>query len=645
MFNLFRSRAKVKQYLMGGLLLLVALSMVTYLIPGGYSSSSGSQDQVIAQIGKETLTARDVQQQMQAAMRSKKFPAEMASYYVGQLIDELISSRALAYEAKRMGMEVTDADLARALRANFPMLFPNGQFVGKDAYAAILQQQQGMTIPDFETELRQQLLLGRMTGLVNDSVIVTPDEVTREFRNKNEKVKLEYVAFSSDKLRSEVNVTPDQIRNYFERTRSQYQSPEKRSFDMLVADEAKLAQKITIPDDELRRIYDANRDQYRVPERVHVRHILLKTTDKSKDELPKIQARAEDLLKQLKSGADFSVLAKKNSDDPGSAAKGGDLGWITRGQTVAAFESAAFSLKPQELSGVIKTEYGFHILQVLEKEEAHVKPFEEVKDQIAQERKRQQVFDDMQRIADQAHDELVKHPQQAAEIASRLGLDLVHVDHAEPEKPVPEIGTNPDFSAALSGLPRGGVTPVFQAPGNKLAVAVVTDVVPAHPSDLAEVEGQIRTTLTNQGASDLAMKRANEVMEKVKAANGDLKKVAQQMGLEVKTTQDFSRDGAADGIGPASLLQAAFQQPVGSVFGPVALDTQRFVCRIESKIPADMTKLDAASRSALQNEIKAQKGRERMDLFMDSVRNALIHEGKLKVNQRVMDRVVESYRG
>jgi len=131
----------------------------------------------------------------------------------------------------------------------------------------------------------------------------------------------------------------------------------------------------------------------------------------------------------------------------------------------------------------------------------------------------------------------------------------------------------------------------------------------------------------------------------VKAANGDLRKVAQQMGLEVKTTQDFSRDGAADGIGPASLLQAAFQQPVGSVFGPVALDTQRFVCRIESKIPADMSKLDEASRSALQNEIKAQKGRERMDLFMDSVRNALMHEGKLKINQRAMDRVVESYRG
>jgi peptidyl-prolyl cis-trans isomerase D len=644
MFNLFRSRAKVKQYLMGGLLLLVALSMVTYLIPGGYSSSAGGADQTIAKIGGESLTARDVQQQMQAAMRSKKFPAEMASFYAGQVIDEMISTRSLVYEAKRMGFEVTDADVANALRANFPMLFPNGQFVGRASYEALLQQQ-GLNIPYFEAELRQQLLIGRLGGVVNDSVIVTPEEVAREYQNKNEKAKLEYVAFSTEKLRSEVSIPPDQIRNYYERTRSQYQDPEKRSFDLLVADETKLSQKITIPDDELRRIYEANKDQYRVPERVQVRHILLKTTDKPAADIAKIQARAEDLLKQLKAGTDFSELAKKNSEDPGSAAKGGDLGWIVRGQTVPAFESAAFSLKPKELSGVIKTEYGFHILQVLAKEDAHTKPFDEVKDQIAQERKNQQVIDDMQKIADQAHDELAKQPQQAAGIASRLGLDLVHVDRTEADKPLPGIGASPDFSSAISSLPKGGVTPVVQVSANKLAVAVITDVFPAHPAELSEVEDQIRTTLTNQRASDLAMTRANELLAKIKAANGDLKKVAQQMGLEVKTTQDFTREGAADGVGPASLLQAAFQQPVGSVFGPVALDTQRFVCRIESKTPADMTKLDAANRSALREEIKSEKARERMDLFMDSVRSALIREGKLKINQGAMERVIASYRG
>ena len=148
MFDLFRSRAKAVRYLLGGLLMLVALSMVVTLIPG-YGTGGGQQDQVLAEVGKETVTARDVQQQMQAAMRNQRFRPEMAGYFAGQLIDEMIGTRALILEAKRLGLEVTDAELARALRTNFPMLFPNGQFVGKEAYSAMLQQQ-GRTIPEFE---------------------------------------------------------------------------------------------------------------------------------------------------------------------------------------------------------------------------------------------------------------------------------------------------------------------------------------------------------------------------------------------------------------------------------------------------------------------------------------------------------------
>jgi peptidyl-prolyl cis-trans isomerase D len=641
MFDLFRSRAKAVRYLLGALLMIVALSMVVTLIPG-YGTGGSQQDQVIANIGKETITAKDVQQQMQAAMRNRAFPPEMASYYVGQLIDEMISTRSLIYQAKRMGFEITDADLARALRTNFPQLFPNGQFVGKEAYAAILQQR-GITIQEFEDQLRQDLLMSRLTSLANDGVVVTPDEIAQEFRRRNEKVKLDYITISAAKFQGEVKVTPEAVRSYFETNRAQFRTPEKRSFDMLVADEARLGQKIAISDADLRRAYDQNKDQFRVPERVHVRHILLKTTDKPKEEVPKIQARAEDLLKQIKGGADFAELAKKNSDDPGSASKGGDLGWIVRDQTVKAFEAAAFALKPKELSSVIKTEYGFHILQVLEKEDAHLKPFEEVKDLIAQEMKKQQVFDSMQKIADQARDELAKNPQQAAKIASNLDLNLIHVDKAAAGAPIPELGNNPDFSDAISALQKGGVTQVMQAPGNKLVVAVVTDVVPARPADLADVEGQIRETLVARGVQSLLMQRANEAAEKAKAS-GDLAKVAKEMGLEVKTTQQFGQDGAADGIGPASMLKPAFTQPVGSIFGPVAVSNDRFVVRIQNRIPADMTKLDAA-RPEIMATLKQRKGRERMELFMDSVRNSLVRDGKVKVHPDVMNRVISSYRG
>ena len=126
--------------------------------------------------------------------------------------------------------------------------------------------------------------------------------------------------------------------------------------------------------------YNSHKDQYRTPERVHARHILLSTTNKPKDEIPKIQAKAEDLLKQIRGGADFAQLAQKNSEDPGSAAKGGDLGWVVRGQMVKNFEDTVFALKPKEVSNVMTTEYGFHIIQVLEKEPARLRPLDEVKD-------------------------------------------------------------------------------------------------------------------------------------------------------------------------------------------------------------------------------------------------------------------------
>ncbi len=639
MFDLFRSRAKAVRYLLGGLLLLVAISMVVTLIPG-YGTGGGSQDQIVAEIGKDVITTRDVSEQMNTAMRARNVPREMASIFLNQLVDQMITERALVYEAQRLGFQVSADDVAKAIRATIPQLFQNGQFVGKDVYAAFLAQQ-NTTIPEFEANMRKRLLLVRLQNLVAESVVVSPSDIEREYKRRNEKAKLEYIALTPAKFRSEVTVTPDEIKNYYQANKAQFRVPEKRAFDLLVVDEAKVSSRIQIPEAQLRQAYEANKDQFRTPERVHVRHILLKTTDVPKDDIPKIEAKAQELRKQV-NNTNFADLAKKDSQDPGSAAKGGDLGWIVRGQTVKAFEDAAFSLKPGDISNVIKTEYGFHILQVLEKEPARLKPFEEVKDQLAAERKKQSVYDTMQKLADEAHDELTKSPQAADQIAQKLDITLIKVPPAGAGDPVPEFGVNPDFQDALSQLQKGGVTPVMQAPGNKLAVAVVTNVVPARDAELSEVEGQIRDRLTTEKLNALFDRKAREAAEQAK--NGDLAAVAKSLGLEVKTTQDFSPTGAADGIGVASLVHQAFEEPVGSVFGPVGSSPdQRFICKIVSRTPADMSKL-AEQRSSIADALKGERMRERYELFQDSVRSALIKKGKVKVHEDVINRLAATYR-
>jgi peptidyl-prolyl cis-trans isomerase D len=642
MFNLFRSRAKAVRYVLGGLMLLVAASMVTYLIPG-FGSMNSSGDETVAEIGHESVTSREVQLYVQRVMKNRQIPSNLLQVFVPQIVDQMINERAMVYAAHEMGFEVSDSDLSEAIQQIFPQLFQDGKFAGRDAYASVLAEQ-NLGIQEFERMVRNEILRSRLTALVASGVVVTPDEVEQAFRLKDEKVKLEYLVIAPAKLRGQVKVSPEEVANLYKTNEAAYRLPEKRKFQMLVVDEAKVASSITLPEAELRRAYESEKERFRMPERVHARHILLKTTDKPQNEVPKIQARVEDLLKKIKGGADFADLAKKNSEDPGSAAKGGDLDWITRGQTVKNFEDTAFSLKPKELSGVVKTEYGFHIIQVLDKQAAHVKTFEEVRKDLDTEKKRQLVFDRIQSLADQARAELAKSPRSAEAIARTLNIQFVDVPPVKPGEPIPEVGASKELDDAISAVKQGEVTPVVQVSGNRLVVGVLTDIIPSQPAKLADVEAQIRAGLTESKLRDLVEAKSREAMMKVTASGGDVKKVAQSMGLDFRTSSEFTRVGNVEGLGNAAQLVMAFDKPVGGFFGPVTIQENHVVCKVVAKIPADLSKL-ALDRDSLAQEIKRNKARERVDLFEDGVRAALIRKGKVKVHQKVIDRIAGSYRG
>jgi len=642
MFDLFRSRAKVVRIMLGGLLLLVALSMVTYLIPG-VGLNTGADAQVVAEFGKEVLSLPRVQQVVQQELRGQSIPPNMAAIFVPQIANQLITEYAVAFQAERMGFRVSEADLARTIRRILPQLFLGDQFAGREQYSAALAQQ-NLTIPQFEETLRKQLLVEALRKMVIESVVVSASDVEREFHARNDKVKIEYAAVAPDKLISEAVVRPDEIKGQFERNRAAYQIPEKRSLDLLVVDQAKVAAAVAAPESELRRAYEQNKDAYRVPERVHVRHILLKTTDVPKEEIAKIEAKAGDLLKQLKSGADFAALAKKNSEDAGSAPKGGDLSWVVRGQTVKAFEDAAFSLKVGEISGVIKTEYGFHILQVLEKQEAHLQPFEEVKAQLAADLNKQAVFDRMQTLSDNARAALDKDPRSGPKVAEALGLQFIRADKIGPGEPIPEIGPSPELQDALSSLRKDEVSPVVQISPTRLAVAVVTDVVPSRQAELAEVESQIRTQLQSEKVRQLVGERAKQLFEKAKSLNGDLKKAAQSVGVETKTSAEFSRDGNIEGLGSAAYINEAFKAPVGELLGPSAVNQSQVVYKVVARVAADASQM-AAERDSMVEQLKNSRARARVEIFEDSLRQRLIKEGKIKVYQDVINRLISSYRG
>jgi peptidyl-prolyl cis-trans isomerase D len=642
MFDLFRSRAKAVRYLLGAVLVVVAIMMVLTLIPG-VGTPTAPNAQVVAEVDGEPLSLIEVQRTVQSQIQAQSFPASMASVFVPQIADRMIMEYAMAYQSKRMGFEVTDSDVAAAIRQLLPQLFEDGKFAGREAYAAMLAQRQ-TTIEHFESMLRKQLLIEKLQSLLMEGVVVSNAEVEAEYRRKNEGVKIEYISVDSTKLFSQVSVSPEEIKAYYEANRASYQMPETRSARILLIDYGPVSRSIEVPDSELRAAYERQKDSYRTPERVRVRHILLKTTDKTQEEVSKIRTRAEGLLKQVKQGADFADLAKKNSDDPGSASKGGDLDWVTRGQTVPAFEQAAFSLKPKEISNLITTEYGFHIIQVMEKQEARLQPFEEVRSQLLEEVRKQRVIDTMESLADQARAALVKDPSSAEKIAQSMNLLLVRADKLAAGEPFPVLGTAPDLSEAISSLRKNEVAPVVQISTDRLAIAVVTDVFPARPAELPDVEGKIRGTLGTEKLNQLVERRAKEAYEKVTAMGGDLKKAAQALGLEWKNPPAFGLEGNVEGLGTADYVKEAFTKPVGTVFGPITVNDRRFICKVTEKIPADMAKLEPR-RADLTEQIKGARAQERMELFQKSLRDQLIKDGKLKINQDVIDRLAASYRG
>ena len=642
MFDLFRSRDKAVRLLLTGMLVVVALSMVTYLIPqtGTGSSGSAGDSTVAAQIGREQVTAEDVSRAIQNMTRNRQLPPELLSIYVPQIVNQMINDRVLAYEATRLGLKVTSEETDSAIVDTLPpQLVKDGKVDG--ATLAAMLQQEGMTLAALKDQTARQLLVNRLQQIVVNGVVVSPQEIEREYRKRNEKVKLQYAVLLPAKYQSEAEPTDAELKAYYDSHKSDFRVPEKRSYAILMLDPALIGAQSPPTDAQLQAEYNARRTEFQVPERVKVRHILLKA-DASND--AQIKPKAEALLKQIQGGADFAALAKTNSEDTGSGAQGGELGWIVKGQTVPEFEKAAFSLGVGQTSGLVKTTYGYHIIQVEAHEQAHLQPFDEVKGKLIADYEARLASQKMQDLSDKAIAALHKDPSHPDQVANSLGLPLIHADNIAAGDPIPGgIGTSKDFDDAVAALRKGEVTagPVSLT-GGKAVVAVVTDVQPSHQATFEEARNEVKNKATQDKLNKLIADKAKELADKTQAMGGDLEKAAKSMNIEVKTTGDLDRQGTIESVGSVSTITDAFTKPVGTVLPPIGIPNGRAVVKIVSKTPADMLALPLMSNS-IRDELRQQKQRDRAQLFEEGLRSRLTADGKLKIHQDVINRIVQSY--
>ncbi|MFL6447817.1 MAG: peptidylprolyl isomerase [Bryobacteraceae bacterium] len=639
MFDLFRSREKSVRILMTVLLGLIAISMLWYLIPGGSGGLGSGGDNVVASVGDEKITTTDLQRGLQAVTRGQaNLPKSIMAMYAPMMLNQMIEGKAMAYKARQMGLKVSDQELGDAIENQFA-----AQLGGKfdiNIYRSVLAQQ-GLTERDFETRQRESMLASRLENLEMQSLIVTDAEARAEYQRKNLKVGLQYLSFDSKAFAGKVDKNPSLVKAYFDKNRSTFRIPEKRDFDYMVGSSADFVQSAHISESDLQRAYREGMDSYRQPERVQVRHILIKTQGKPKEEVPKLKAKAEDILKQLQHGGDFAELAKKNSEDTGSGAKGGELGYIVRGQTVPNFEKAAFSLKPGELSGIVETEYGYHILQVENKQEAHTQTFEEVRPQLLAEAQKQAGAESLTKAIEAAHSEVSKNPGQDEAIAKKYGLKFFRLNGSTNGQTLPELNT-PEVTSAIFSASKGTVTNVVNVDAQgKDAFAVVKNIVPARNAEFNEVQSDVLQKYTDAEASRLAQDAAKAAADRAKKGE-TLEAIGKSLGVPVKTAAPFSPDGAAEGIGPASLFPGLFNDKVGDVVGPVAAQSAQFVCKVAERIPADMTQF-AKNKDSVVQSINQQRQAVQQPLFRDHVVSELKRQGKVKINQETMNRLVGSY--
>src|SRR5882762_4918773 len=398
MIRFLQTPGPVKKIILSGILLVFCGAMVITLIPGGLGSDLMGQPTrgVIAKVAGQDITTQEVQERAKA-MVQQQFPqggamtSQLLPLFLPRAVEQLIAGKAIVAEANRLGLKATDADLRDELEHGRygVTLFPGGKFIGQEAYEGLLSQN-NLTVEVFERDVKNDILQQKLVTLVTGSAAVSPAEIRQQFQKSNTKVKFEYAVLSPVDIRKGLHPTDQELKAFYERNKASYNNsiPEKRKIEYLFLDKNKVLGQIQVTLEDVKAYYDQHQDQYRIPEEVKVSHILIKTpspaADGKVDEKAVAEARnqADDVLKQLKAGAKFEDLAKKYSDDPGSGKQGGDLGWSGRGRTVPEFERAAFALPIGQLSDLVKSSYGFHIMRVSDKHQAHVKTIDEVKDQI-----------------------------------------------------------------------------------------------------------------------------------------------------------------------------------------------------------------------------------------------------------------------
>lgn len=645
MFDLFRRKDTNLRVLLMVLLGLVALSMVVTLIPGFGTSgiNMGLGEETVAKVCGDPVTAKEVRLKVQQMLNKQSLPPESAAIFIPQFVDQYVAVKGVACYAQDAGLLASEKDVALKIQKDVPALWQDGKFVGADMYARMLQQS-GLTVAQFEDSMKKDIETQRLRMLVLMSAVATPKEVEKFFKESEEKIKVEFVALDPVEQGKFIKVSDEELKADYEKNKATYKTKESREVALYRVDQSRAEANLQISENELKQLYQENIDNFRSPERVRARHILFKTQEKPEAEDKKMKDLAEQVYKQLKAGAKFEDMVKKYTEDPGSKDRGGDIGFVVRGQTTKNFDEYLFTGPMNQLSTPIKTEFGYHIIENLEKAPAGVRSFDEVKGSLEAELRNAKAADLLGKTVDAIRKELEKSGGKSSETAAKLGITPVQFKYESENTAVPGLGPKPDFYAAIRTAKLGEVSPAMTVTEKTQALLVTEKINPSVPATFEQVRAEIYSRIFVEKNNKQVAQKKDQGVALLKSSNGDLAVLAKDLGTSVKTTQEFNRQGFADGLGPATALADAFNKKVGETVGPISLDGKWFFVKVTGRVEADLNQLPAR-RAEIVNLVKNRKAAERADIFEETLVKKMIKDGKISVFDEAKKRIAQSYGG
>jgi peptidyl-prolyl cis-trans isomerase D len=623
-------------------LALVVLTFVVFYIPDFLTTSTGAApSEVLAEVEGEPITVGAFTRRYNAQVNAYRnaYGGQINDQLIKQLgidrqiLNQLVDEEAMVAESRKQGITVSDVEIRERILA-LPGFQENGKFVGEQRYRQILQfQNPPMTTADFERQLRRALQIEKLRTALTGWMSVSDAEVAAEYRKRNEKVKLDVVPVTPEAFKNQVTASDAEIAAAFEKSKDRYRIGEKRKLKYALLNVDQVRQTIVVPEAEIAALYQQNLSQYQTPAQVRASHILFKT--EGKDEKA-VQAQAEEVLKMAKApGADFAALAKKYSEDESNNANGGDLDYFGRGRMVAEFEQAAFAMKSGEISNLVKTAFGFHIIKMVDNKPEMTRPLAEVHAELEDQLKWQKAQAEAEKVA-KSLEGAIKTPADLDRVASEHKMQVTETGLILLAEPIQGIGSQPELSGRLFGMKEGEVTPAMRV-STGWVFATVMGRQDAYIPKLDEVKARVAEDVKQEKAIEMAKQRAASIATELKGAK-DFAAAAKRAGLEIKTTELVTRGSAIPDLGISeSIDNVAFALPQGGVSDAITTPAGTAIVRVVEKVDVTDAEVETG-KDQMRDELVNMRRDKFFGAYMQKAKQGL----KITTREDTLARIVGS---